>query len=85
MLRKSKTSGLTPCCVFNTTTTFQLPRFMCFVLPMLLGATWGDAFGGLFIAGALRLVLNHHFTWFINSLCHYAGTRPYSDKNYGTR
>jgi stearoyl-CoA desaturase (delta-9 desaturase) len=47
---------------------------------MLLGATWGDALGGLFVAGALRVVLNHHFTWFINSLCHYAGTQPYSDK-----
>lgn len=52
---------------------------MGFVLPMGLGALWGDAVGGLFVAGAFRLVVNHHFTWFINSLCHYAGMRPYSD------
>jgi stearoyl-CoA desaturase (delta-9 desaturase) len=58
----------------------SIATFMCFGLPMLLGATWGDALGGLFVAGALRVVLNHHFTWFINSLCHYAGTQPYSDK-----
>jgi stearoyl-CoA desaturase (delta-9 desaturase) len=54
---------------------------MCFGFPMAVAALWGDALGGLFIAGALRLVLNHHFTWFINSLCHYVGAQPYSDKH----
>ncbi|MAE40587.1 MAG: fatty acid desaturase, partial [Psychrobacter sp.] len=31
--------------------------------------------------GLLRLVLTHHFTFFINSLCHMFGTRPYTDTN----
>jgi stearoyl-CoA desaturase (delta-9 desaturase) len=51
----------------------------CFVVPALIAACWGDLLGGLFIAGALRLTLNHHFTFFINSVCHYFGKKTYSD------
>ena len=35
----------------------------------------------LLLAGVLRLVLSHHFTFFINSLAHMWGKRPYSDQN----
>jgi stearoyl-CoA desaturase (Delta-9 desaturase) len=35
----------------------------------------------LLLAGVLRLVLSHHFTFFINSLAHMWGRRPYSDEN----
>jgi stearoyl-CoA desaturase (delta-9 desaturase) len=52
-----------------------------FALPMALASFWGDALGGLLIAGFLRIVLNHHFTFSINSVCHYLGTQPYSDRN----
>jgi stearoyl-CoA desaturase (delta-9 desaturase) len=31
--------------------------------------------------GLLRLVVNHHVTFFINSLAHYWGSRPYTDAN----
>lgn len=31
--------------------------------------------------GFLRLVLNHHFTFFINSLAHIVGTQPYSNRD----
>ena len=41
----------------------------------------GDVWGTLVLAGLLRLVLTHHFTFFINSLCHITGTRPYTDTN----
>ncbi|WP_227429585.1 acyl-CoA desaturase [Psychrobacter sp. I-STPA6b] len=41
----------------------------------------GDVWGTLVLAGLLRLVLTHHFTFFINSLCHMIGTRPYTDTN----
>lgn len=37
--------------------------------------------GTFLVAGLLRLVLTHHFTFFINSLCHMFGTRPYTDEN----
>jgi stearoyl-CoA desaturase (delta-9 desaturase) len=50
-----------------------------FFVPMALGALWGDFWGGLFVAAGLRIVVNHHATFFINSLCHYMGSRPYSD------
>lgn len=46
-----------------------------------LGWLVGDVWGTLVLAGLLRLVINHHFTFFINSLCHMYGTRPYTDSN----
>ncbi len=50
-----------------------------FLLPWGLAALWGDPWGGLLVAATLRIVLNHHSTFFINSLCHMVGNRPYSD------
>lgn len=52
--------------------------FMGFVFPMLISAFWGNALAGLVIVGALRVAFNHHSTFFINSLCHWSGKRPYS-------
>ena len=49
--------------------------------PALVASFWGDPWGGLFVAGFLRLVINHHLTFSINSFCHMIGKRPYSDKN----
>ncbi|PHQ80800.1 MAG: fatty acid desaturase [Coxiella sp. (in: Bacteria)] len=53
---------------------------MGFGLPMLLGSLWGDMWGGLILGGFLRIVLNHHTTFAINSVCHVFGERKYSDK-----
>ena len=39
------------------------------------------ALGGFLIGGVARLVAMHHGTFFINSLCHYIGTQPYSSSN----
>jgi stearoyl-CoA desaturase (delta-9 desaturase) len=50
-------------------------------LPLLLGIWHGDIIGTLLLAGLLRLVVNHHVTFFINSLAHYWGTRPYTETN----
>ena len=55
--------------------------FMCFILPMLIGVTYGSTMGCLLLSGVLRLVLNHHFTFFINSLAHTWGRQVYSDEN----
>ncbi|MEJ6068088.1 fatty acid desaturase, partial [Psychrobacter sp. 16-Bac2893] len=46
-----------------------------------IGWLLGDVWGTLVIVGLLRLVLTHHFTFFINSLCHMFGSRPYTDTN----
>ena len=50
-------------------------------LPALVGFINGDLAASLLLAGVLRLVLSHHFTFFINSLAHIWGRRPYTDKN----
>ena len=47
----------------------------------MIGWITGDMLGTFLVAGLLRLVLTHHFTFFINSLCHMFGTRPYTDEN----
>ncbi len=52
--------------------------FAGFLAPALIAACWGDLLGGLLIAGVLRTVLNHHFTFCINSVCHLIGERRYS-------
>ena len=51
-----------------------------FGLPIAIASLWGDALGGFVIAGALRVVFSHHTTFFINSICHMFGSRPYSDR-----
>lgn len=56
---------------------------MGLVLPALLGWLWGGltgALGGFLIAGVARVVFVQHMTFFINSLCHTVGQRPYSSK-----
>jgi len=50
-------------------------------LPLLLGWLAGDLWGMFLLAGVLRLVLIHHTTFFINSLAHMWGSRPYTDEN----
>ncbi|MGQ8366566.1 acyl-CoA desaturase [Glaciecola sp. 1036] len=47
----------------------------------LLGWINGDILGMILIAGVLRLVVVHHVTFFINSLAHIWGSRPYTDTN----
>lgn len=49
-----------------------------FILPMAVGALWGEALPALVIAGALRIVFNHHITFAVNSVCHTFGKRTYS-------
>lgn len=50
-------------------------------LPLLIGAAVGDVAGVLLLGGLLRLVVNHHVTFFINSLAHCWGAQPYTDEN----
>jgi stearoyl-CoA desaturase (delta-9 desaturase) len=47
-------------------------------VPIGLGLLVGDVWGMLIFAGLLRVVLVHHFTFFINSLAHLWGTQPWS-------
>lgn len=54
---------------------------MTFVFPTIVASFWGDPLGGFLIGGLLRMVINHHTTFFINSLAHYFGKNTYSDKS----
>jgi len=49
-----------------------------FALPTWIGLIGGRPVGGLLWGGFLRVVLVHHTTFFINSLAHLYGSRPYS-------
>ena len=50
-------------------------------VPVFLGWLTGDIIGMFLLAGIARLVVNHHVTFFINSLAHMWGTQPYTDDN----
>lgn len=51
-----------------------------FLFPTLVGAAFGYPLGGFLYGGIARVVITHHCTFFINSLCHLWGNQPYSDK-----
>ncbi len=52
-----------------------------FGVPLAIGFAVGDPIGVFLLGGVLRLVVNHHFTFFINSLAHMWGSQPYTDEN----
>lgn len=54
---------------------------MNFGVPILFGLYTGDVISSLILLGFMRLVLNHHTTFFINSLAHIWGKQTYTDKN----
>ena len=58
-----------------------LTTFMNLGLPLMLGVWHGDIIGTVLLVGLLRLVVNHHVTFFINSLAHFWGSRPYTESN----
>jgi stearoyl-CoA desaturase (delta-9 desaturase) len=63
---------------------YYLPLSAVFgmVIPMLMTVWLCDSWiAGFFVSGWLKVVLLHHCTFFINSLCHYFGSTPYTDKN----
>ncbi len=56
---------------------------MSFLFTSAVGWAWGGAQGALaafLLAGVARVVVVQHSTFFINSLCHTIGNRPYSTR-----
>lgn len=51
-----------------------------FALPTWIGLLGGRPVGGLLWGGFLRVVMVHHTTFFINSLAHLWGSKPYDRK-----
>jgi len=62
---------------------FYVPLAIVTNIGFPLAAGWlvGDVWGTFLLAGVLRLVVSHHVTFFINSLAHMWGARPYTDEN----
>lgn len=51
---------------------------VAFGIPLAVGLLTGRVAACLLIGGFLRVVVSHHGTFFINSLCHMVGGQPYS-------
>ena len=51
------------------------------LVPASLGLIWGDPIGALLVAGFLRLVVQWHATFSINSFAHMIGSQPFSTRN----
>lgn len=51
-----------------------------FIAFLIAGAIFNDYLGAFFIALWARLFSLHHFTWFINSLAHVWGEKPFSQE-----
>ena len=60
---------------------YSIALIMNFAPPLLLGAITGQYLAYFLLMGVLRLVYSHHTTFFVNSLAHYWGSRPYSSEN----
>jgi len=61
--------------------TFVLWAVMGFVVPFFLGAliggAWTAGLTGMLWGGLVRMMLLHHATYSINSLCHFFGRQPF--------
>jgi stearoyl-CoA desaturase (delta-9 desaturase) len=68
-------------CAWQHRNYWTLVWTMNAAVPLLLGWMVGDVIGVFLLAGVLRLVWSHHVTFFINSLAHMWGKRPYTDEN----
>ncbi|KAF8322246.1 hypothetical protein DL93DRAFT_2050887 [Clavulina sp. PMI_390] len=50
------------------------------ILPIIIAASWGDAFGGFIWGGVVARLLIWHCTFIVNSFAHWDGLQPYSDE-----
>ncbi|HPF15282.1 MAG TPA: fatty acid desaturase [Planctomycetota bacterium] len=51
------------------------------ILPALVGWAFGDPIGGVLVIGFLRLVVQWHATFSINSVAHSIGSQPYDTES----
>ena len=53
-----------------------------FALGYAIGGTWRAGLTGLLWGGAVRMLVLHHMTYSINSLCHFFGRRDYLTEDH---
>lgn len=70
-----------PLVVFQHRYYYPLAIGLNVLVPLGLGWLHGDLWGVFLLAGVLRLVISHHFTFLINSAAHAWGRQPYTDEN----
>ena len=75
--RKTKFHSIKSTPFWETKYYWILSLSLSFILPFLLGCLFGRPLGGLLWGGVLRVTLVHHFTFFINSFCHFLGKKDY--------
>jgi stearoyl-CoA desaturase (Delta-9 desaturase) len=67
---------------------FPLFAICSLAAPFFLGWAWSGTIGGaltaLLWAGAARMMLLHHVTWSVNSICHMFGKQPATDRDKST-
>jgi stearoyl-CoA desaturase (delta-9 desaturase) len=59
---------------------FPLWAALGLLIPAVIGfvlGSWPGALTGFLWGGLVRILLGHHVTWSVNSVCHLWGTRPY--------
>ncbi len=55
---------------------------VAFGLGYAIGGTWQAGLTGLLWGGAVRMLVLHHMTYSINSLCHFFGRRDYTTEDH---
>lgn len=70
-----------PICVWQHNHYLKISTAVNVGIPLGLGLLVGNVWGMLLIAGLVRVVLVHHFTFTINSLAHKIGSQPWSEEN----
>jgi stearoyl-CoA desaturase (delta-9 desaturase) len=67
---------------------FPLFAISSLAAPFFLGWAWSGTIGGaltaLLWAGAARMMLLHHVTWSVNSICHMFGKQPATERDKST-
>jgi len=80
-LRNARDLEANPIVRFQHKYYLAIALFMNFGVVLALGWWHGDIWGSLLLAGFARIVVSHHCTFFINSLAHFWGRRPYTTEN----
>jgi stearoyl-CoA desaturase (delta-9 desaturase) len=70
-----------PLVVFQHKYGGPLSILLNLAVALLAGWIFKDFLGAFVVVWWLRLLVSHHFTWFINSLAHYWGERTYSKEH----
>jgi stearoyl-CoA desaturase (delta-9 desaturase) len=69
-----------PVVMFQEKNYWVISITLSFIVPLIIGFIYGRPFGSLLWGGILRVTVVHHATFFINSLCHFIGKRPFEPK-----